>query len=423
MGRFETGRVTENSGRKIMEIPQYHWKRRIIQLATLFLIAVIPAVGLFRLDLTTATFSILGHEIWWSNFFFTFGLGLMIATAPIITYMTVGTVWCGWACPQNTLSEWANNMTHKFLGKRASVDIDETLQVAAAKNKPLNWVLLALIFLVAALVLGIIPFLFFYPVAEAWGFITGTSSDSISIFMQRLYFFAVFLLFINIAVIRHFFCDYICVYRIGQRIFKTKDALHVAYDESRSADCAKCNYCKVNCVTGIEPTNISAYDSCINCGECIDACNRLHAKHGTHGLLNYELGETKGTPTFRDQVKDVLSRFNWLVGAIFLLGFAMSAWGLATSKVEKPQVMTPAQLHSHQVAEQCNLQCAPQRTLCKGGSVAGCYRAAACQCQCQMDNDPTNAAVGEWRQCVQTDTANALAAEKAAASGKQPHAP
>lgn len=390
-----------------MEISQYHWKRKAVQLGTLLLIALVPATGLFRIDLTTATFNVLGRDIWWSNFFFSFGLGIMIATAPIITYMTIGTVWCGWACPQNLLAEWANNMTHRFLGKRASVDVDETLQVAAAKNKPHNWILLALIFLGAAMVLGIVPFLLFYPFAEAWAFIAHTSNDSIATFMQRLYYFAVFLIFVDIAVVRHFFCDYICVYRIGQRIFKTRDALHVAYDASRSADCAKCNYCAVNCVTGIQPTNISAYDSCINCGECIDACNRLHAKSGTHGLLNYELGETKGTPTFRQQVRDVLSRFNWLVGGIFLLGFVMMSWGIATSHVEKPHVMTPAELKSHQVSEQCHTQCAPQRALCRSGSIAGCYQAAACQCQCQLDNDPANPEAGNWRQCVKMDTENA----------------
>jgi len=183
--------------------------------------------------------------------------------------------------------------------------------------------------------------------------------------------------------------------------------LHVAYDATRSADCAKCNYCATECVTGIQPTHIKIYDSCINCGECIDACNRLHEKNGTPGLLSFELGETKGTPTFRAQVKDVLSRFNWLVGATFLLGCIMMAWGIATSRVEKPQVMTPAEQQSHQVAEQCLNQCAPQRASCKGGNMASCYLSAACQCQCQTEHDPSNPAVGEWRQCVQKNTANA----------------
>ena len=203
----------------MQQIAQYHWKRKIPQALTLAVFVLIPASGIFRVDLATASFVVFGQQVLWSNSSLMFGLALMLATAPIITYMTIGTVWCGWACPQNTISEWANNLTKKMLGKRASVDIDETLQVAAAKNKPVNWVIFTLIFLAASLVLGVIPFLFFYPFAEAWGFVTHTSSDSISTFMQRLYYFATFLIFVDIAVVRHFFCDYICVYRIGQRIF------------------------------------------------------------------------------------------------------------------------------------------------------------------------------------------------------------
>ncbi len=397
-----------------MKSPQYHWKRRAVQLATLSLIALIPAAGLFRVDLTTATFSFLGHDVYWSNFAFTFGLGIVVATAPIITYMTIGTVWCGWACPQNLLSEWANNMTHRFLGKRASVDIGDTLQVAAAKNKAVNWILLAVIFLAAAAVLAIIPFLFFYPFAEVWGFVTHTSRDKISTFMQGLYYFAAFLIFVDIAVVRHFFCDYACVYRIGQRIFKTRDALHIAYDATRSADCAKCNYCATSCVTGIRPTNIRIYDSCINCGECIDACNRLHEKSGTHGLLSFELGETGRNATFRDKLKHVLSHFNWLVGAFFVVGVVMMGWGGATSRVEKPHVATPEEQRAHQIAEQCQVQCQPHRTACKDGSMAACYRAAACQCQCELDGDPSGTFSAQRQQCVRTSLENAQAAEKRA---------
>ncbi len=406
-----------------MKSPQYHWKRRAVQLATLFLIALVPASGLFRIDLTTASFGVLGHDIEWSNFAFTFGLGIIIATAPILTYMTIGTVWCGWACPQNLLSEWADNMTHRFLGKRASVDVDDTLQVAAAKNKAINWILLALIFLAAALVLGVIPFLFFYPLAQVWGFVTHTSSDKISTFMDQLYYFSVFLIFVDIAVVRHFFCDYACVYRIGQRMFKTQDALHVAYDASRSADCAKCNYCATNCVTGIKPTRIADFDSCINCGECIDACNRLHAKSGVPGLLAFELGEHGRYIGFRAKLKAVVSRINWLVAAIFLVGVAMAGWGLATTKVDKPHVLTADEQRVRQIAEQCQLQCAPQRASCKEGGMAACYRAAACQCQCQIERDPSNASARDWQQCAQNSIANAEAAERKARSGGKSVAP
>ena len=65
-----------------MQQPKYHWKRRAVQTATIILIVLIPATGLLRIDLTTASFTMLDHQMRWSNIFFVFGLGLMIATAP-----------------------------------------------------------------------------------------------------------------------------------------------------------------------------------------------------------------------------------------------------------------------------------------------------------------------------------------------------
>ena len=312
-----------------MQHPKYHWKRRAFQIATIILIVLIPATGLLKIDLTTASFMVLGHRLWWSNIFFVFGLGLMIATVPIITYMTVGTVWCGWACPQNTVSELANNLTHKLLGKRASVDIDsEGLKVAPAKNRAINWIILVLSFVAVSLVLGLIPFLFFYSPGEVWSFFTSGSTSGISKFMQRLYLVVTVLIFMDIAVIRYFWCDYICLYRIGQRIFKTKDALHVKFDSGRSSECAKCNYCSTTCITGINPTDVKIDDSCINCGECIDACNRLHAKKGGHGLLQFSFSEEQHANTLRGYLAGMVAKFNWWVGAIFLLGFLMFVWGV-----------------------------------------------------------------------------------------------
>ena len=226
--------------------------------------------------------------------------------------------------------------------------------------------------------------------------------------MQRLYFFGVFLIFIDIAVIRYFWCDYVCLYRIGQKIFQTQDALHVSYDASRSADCAKCNYCATECITGIQPTQIKIYDSCIDCGECIDACNRLHEKSGMRGLLRFELGNKGSAPTLRGKVRDVMSHFNWWVGALFLAGCIMSVWGIVMQPQEEVQQQpTAASQQAHQLAALCRSQCVPQMNDCKAGNRAACYSMAACQCQCSLDHDPLNPDSGEWRQCVQKNTAHA----------------
>lgn len=282
---------------KIMASPKFHWLRRATQIATILLFILIPVTGVFRIDLAAGNFVVLDRQIGWSDFNLMLGFAVMLAAGMVMTYSTIGTVWCGWACPQNTLSEWANNLTHRLLGRHANVNIESAgLQVAAAKNKALNWIILALYFSSVSLVLGIVPFFYFYPPEVVWSFVTFSTDSGLSVFMHRLYFVSAVAIFIDIAAIRYFWCNYACLYRFGQRFFKSKDALHVAYDAGRSSSCAKCNYCAASCIVGINPSQFKSADTCINCGVCIDACNTLQEKEGRRGLLRSNLAN-RGTQT------------------------------------------------------------------------------------------------------------------------------
>jgi hypothetical protein len=106
----------------------------------------------------------------------------------------------------------------------------------------------------------------------------------------------------------------------------------------------------------------------------------------------------------------VFSRFNWLVGGFFLIGIAMMMWGIHAQPPVAPQVPIEQQLKDRQVARVCNSQCERQQLSCKGGSMGECYRAAACRCECYLQQDPSNASSGQWRQCAQQNTAKAEAA-------------
>jgi polyferredoxin len=144
--------------------------------------------------------------------------------------------------------------------------------------------------------------------------------------MHYLYLVVVFAIFLNIAVIRHILCRYFCLYRMWQHIFKTRQTMHVEYDASRADDCTRCNYCKTSCFLDLDPTQFKIYDSCINCGECIDACNKLHQPASTRGLLQFTFGEQRRANTWRDNVDNLFSRLGW-AGAIFLIGGGLFIWG------------------------------------------------------------------------------------------------
>ena len=310
--------------------PNYHWRRRALQGAILLLAVLIPVTGLFRIDPMEGAFVVLGRQIWFSDFFIVVGVWLAISTGLVTTYSTLGTAFCGWACPQNTLSEWGNRMTRRLLGKRAEVSLNgEKMRVSAGKNKWRNWAVLGGSFIVAAMLFALIPLFYFYPPSAVWSFVTFQHDARLAGSVHWIYTVFVLIILLDIAFIRHFFCRFMCIYKVWQHSFKTQETLHVAYDPSFADECAKCNFCATTCFVGIDPRKTETFDSCVNCGECIDACGKIRAPKGGHSLLRFELGprQTGVLQGFRNSLNSLLGRVRWTI-PLFVLGLVMFAWGL-----------------------------------------------------------------------------------------------
>jgi len=314
------------------EGPSYHWRRRGLQGAVILLAILLPVTGVFRIDPTEGAFVVLGRQIWFSDFFIVVGLWLTISTGLVTTYSSLGTAFCGWACPQNTLSEWGNRMTRRLLGKRASVSLNgEKMQVSAGKNKWRNWALLGSSFTLVAMMFALIPLLYFYPPSAVWSFITFRDDARLAGSVHWIYTVFVLIILLDIAFIRHFFCRFMCVYKVWQHSFKTRETLHVAYDPAFADECAKCNYCVTTCFVGVDPRKTDVYDSCVNCGECIDACRTIRQPKGGAGLLRFEMGQRRGglLEGFSNGLNGLLGRVRWTL-PLFILGITMFGWGLGT---------------------------------------------------------------------------------------------
>jgi len=310
--------------------PGYHGKRRIFQTVVLLLVILVPLSGLFRIDPEVGGLVVLDRQIWFSDFFLISGLWIMLASGLVLLYSVAGTVFCGWACPQNTLAEWANHMTHKLLGKRAEISlVGEAPQVAIAKNKILNWTLLGLSFLAVSMLFALIPLLYFYPPDVVWSFIIWRPDTRLAGSLYWIYTVWVMIILLDISVVRHFWCRFACVYRVWQHSFKTRETLHVSYDASRVAECSKCNYCVTTCFIDLDPRKTESFDSCINCGDCIDACNTLQGRKGEIGLLSFATRARDKTRKFRDNSMSLFSRLGW-TAPFAILGAVMFAWGIWT---------------------------------------------------------------------------------------------
>lgn len=311
--------------------------RRVVQIGTLVLAVLIPVSGLFRIDPAAATFVVLGRQIWFSDFALVAGFWLALASALIITYSTLGTVFCGWSCPQNTLSEWANRMTKKFLGRHAEVSLEgEALRVSAGKQKWMSWALLGGLFVAVSMALALIPLFYFYPPEVVWSFITLRSDTRLAPSLYWIYTIFVLIVFIDVAVVRHFFCRFMCIYRVWQHSFKTRHTLHIAYDATRGEQCAACNYCVTVCPVDIDPRNTTTFDSCINCGLCVSACDSLQFPRQEPGLLFFEFGERKlslpvgrmlaAGARLKNNLGTLKGRIAWVTPAI-VIGLVMFGWG------------------------------------------------------------------------------------------------
>lgn len=287
-----------------------------------------------RIDPGAAALVVLDRQIWFADFFLIIGLWVMLASSLVMLYSIAGTVFCGWVCPQNILSEWANFMTRKLLGRRAKVELDGSAPIVAlTKNKTINWILLGLSLLAASLIVAIVPLFYFYPPATIWSFVTFQNDSHLAGSLHYIYFVFVLIILLDVAFIRHFWCRFACIYRVWQHSFRTRETLHVSYDASRSDACTKCSYCVSSCFIEIDPRKTAVYDSCINCGECVDACNRMHSKSGKPGLLTFKFGETSeksaARSKFRDNASSLLARSKWML-ALGVFGAGLFSWGLFT---------------------------------------------------------------------------------------------
>ena len=255
------------------------WSRRAAQILFVAALIAIPLSGLFRIDPLVGAFVVLNRQIWFSDFFLVFGLWMMLSCGLVMLYSLIGTAFCGWACPQNSLSEWANSLTRKMLGHKAKVSLNgEAPIVSVRKRKLINWGILFLAFMLISMFFALIPLLYFYTPEQFVAFLGMSTTTTIDYSWYWIYTVFVLVIFLDIAFIRHFWCRFMCIYKVWQHGFKTKQTLKLKYDTTRAEACSTCNYCMQACFLDLDPRRTDLYDSCINCGACIAACDRLHQK-------------------------------------------------------------------------------------------------------------------------------------------------
>ena len=274
--------------------------RRSTQIAFILLVFLIPVFDIFRYDTTTKEFFLFGH-VW--------GLGLeqgfmanqsalgalhiarqfflkailpwlvFLALFPLLGYVS-GRFFCGWLCPEGTLFELSDFLTLQLLGRR-SLYAKKPNDPEARRHHKARYAFIAVLSVITLPLLGGIA-LTGYLIAPKtiWHqlltgeFTFGVKAGIIGVSLYML---------ITSIFVRHVLCKFVCAAGLMQMLFGWVSplSLRINMDMARVTACTDCKGCDKACFMNIVPRKHKRDISCVNCGACVEACNK-------------ELGREKG---------------------------------------------------------------------------------------------------------------------------------
>ena len=267
------------------------------QIAFFALFMFAPVLDIFRLDLIQGHFILLGFN--WTlglnewlqgdataaeaalNIFIRVFVPLIaLAGTFIISSYYWGRLYCGWLCPHYTVVETVNKLMTRAIGKPSlwenkklpEKQPDGTIQKTNPIYKTFTF-------------LAIIGFAFLWAVS----FLTYLLPPKMiyhNLFNLQLTFnqalfigVATFLLTIEFAFARHFFCRYACAVGLFQSLswMSNNSARSIQFDNSRANECKDCNEaCDNVCPMRLKTRSSKRKKfTCTTCLACVSACDQV----------------------------------------------------------------------------------------------------------------------------------------------------
>ena len=189
---------------------------------------------------------------------------LLSMLIPAVLALVLGRVFCGWICPQNTLSEIVDRAARLL----------RTRRFHPAPTPLPRYIILGIV-LVLTIIAGI-------PVASMLS-APGIISLQIAKFVYEgvvgleLGLIGLIVLF-ELFGVRRGWCNYACPVGGFLGLFRFQKTLKVVMTEDAEHVCGKCNACVAACQLGLNPMAKGIYPLCHNCGACISACKKIAPK-------------------------------------------------------------------------------------------------------------------------------------------------
>lgn len=251
------------------------WRKGLQWLVSLMILATpfirIGGESLLRMDAPSRTLLFFGAAIRIEEFYLVLIAVLLVVFGFLFVTMVSGRVWCGWFCPQTTLTDLADFVDARLEAAGGAM--------TAGAAKQVFYLFLSLL-VAANLVWYFIPPAEFFTrlLAGRLGMPAGVGLAATSL-----------LVYLDLVLVRRRFCSAVCPYGRIQLLAMDRNTLTLGFDPRLAAACSNCGACRRACPVGID-IKAGLQIECINCGRCVDACRDIMAKLGREGLIGYSFG-------------------------------------------------------------------------------------------------------------------------------------
>lgn len=257
------------------------WRRSFQWLISLLILLLpwgrIDGVSILRIDIPSLSLHLFGARLRIEELYLLLIFCLALALLFLLSTLIFGRVWCGWACPQTTLSDLA-----EWAARRLKPKSDrQHLQGGSGRKISLQLFFVLLSFLVGSNLL--------------WYFIEPLDYFA-QLFSGRLHPVALgsllvvtAVVYLDLAFLRRLICRDFCPYGRFQTVLMDSSTLALQLPAVESARCIDCGSCVRSCPMEIDIRQGYQIE-CINCGRCLDACRQVMRQHQQPGLIGYHFG-------------------------------------------------------------------------------------------------------------------------------------
>ncbi len=306
------------------------WRARLVVAWTLIVVfTALPIVGIggkpaIFLDLAHQKFTFFGATFHATDTIFLMLLLLAVLLSVGLVTAVFGRVWCGWGCPQTVYLEFVFRPIERLV-EGSSVQRKALDEGPWNGEKVFKKGLKHGLYLLVAVGLAHTFVAYFVSWERLWSWMGESPADHWGYFVMMA--FTTGLILFDFTYFREQMCTEVCPYAKLQSVLLDRDSLIVSYDQKRGeprgrrsreqrdreqkgveldlGDCIDCGACVRTCPTGIDIRDGLQLE-CVNCTQCIDACNdimdRIGKPRGLIRLTSEKALEDEQTSLLRPRV-------------------------------------------------------------------------------------------------------------------------